>query len=185
MERFHGSFEYSLDGKGRLILPARLRIHFESKRVLVSCYVDRCLAVWTPQQFDRHLARAEAMEGRGLVGRNLARALSAMSAEVELDGQWRLTIPPNLRDYAGLEPERPVTVVGALNRIELWRAELWKQQMQPSLESLADGTSPLFLGEPLLGEQLLAGSGPPGTAAGTGVAQPVGSPQAQASGAQK
>ncbi len=144
MERFYGNFEYALDAKGRVILPARLRSQFETKRCLVSCYVDRCLAVWTPDEFNRHLARAESMESRGAEGRNLARTLSAMSAEVEIDGQWRLTIPGSLRDYAGLEPERPVMVIGALNRVELWQADLWRQRMAPSLESLANGTSDLF-----------------------------------------
>ncbi|HET9061176.1 MAG TPA: division/cell wall cluster transcriptional repressor MraZ [Acidimicrobiales bacterium] len=144
MERFYGSFEYALDAKGRIILPARLRSQFETKRALVSCYVDKCLAVWTPDEFNRYLERAESMEGHGAEGRNLARTLSALSAEVEIDGQWRLTIPANLRHYAGLEPERPVMVIGALNRIELWQVDLWQQRMAPSLESLADGTSPLF-----------------------------------------
>jgi len=144
VERFHGSFEYSLDAKGRLILPARLRNDFDTKRAYVSCYMDRCLAVWAPEEFTRHLAWAEAMERHGSEGRNLARTLSALSAEMEIDAQWRLTIPPNLREYAGLEPDKPVMVIGALNRIELWQAELWRQRMAPSLESLANGTSPLF-----------------------------------------
>lgn len=144
VERFYGSFEYSLDAKGRIILPARLRAPFEIKRALVSAYVDSCLALWTPEEFNHHLARAETMEGHGAEGRNLARTLSALSAEVEIDGQWRLTIPGNLRDYAGLEPEKPVMVIGALNRIELWQSDLWKQRMALSLESLANGTSPLF-----------------------------------------
>ena len=150
MERFYGSFEYSLDAKGRIILPARLRSQFDTKRALVSCYVDRCLALWTPDEFNHHLARAEAMEGRGSEGRNLARTLSALSAEVEIDGQWRLTIPANLREYAGLEPDRPVMVIGALNRIELWQVGLWRERMAPSLESLANGTSALFSDQPAL-----------------------------------
>jgi MraZ protein len=150
VERFYGSFEYSLDAKSRVILPSRLRAQFETKRAVVSAYVDRCLALWTPEEFDHHLSRAEAFEGHGSEGRNLARLLSAMSSEVEIDGQWRLTIPANLRDYAGLEPEKQVVVSGALNRIELWQADLWKQRMAPSLESLANGTSALF-SEPTAG----------------------------------
>ena len=144
VDRFYGSFEYSLDVKGRIIMPARLRAQFETKRAHVSCYVDRCLAVWTPDEFNRHLSRIEAMEGYGSEGRNLARTLSALSTEVDIDGQWRLTIPANLREYARLELEKPVMVIGALNRIELWQVELWKERMAPSLESLANGTSPLF-----------------------------------------
>jgi MraZ protein len=148
VERFHGTFEYSLDPKGRLILPARLRGDFDTRKAYVSAYMERCLAVWPPRQFSRYLARAEAMESRGSEGRNLARVLSAMSAEVELDAQWRLTIPPNLREYAGLEPDQPVMVVGALTRVELWQVELWHQRTAASVESLANGTSELFF-EPL------------------------------------
>jgi MraZ protein len=149
VERFYGSFEYLLDAKGRIILPARLRAPFETKRALVSGYLDRCLAIWTPEQFNQHLlAKAEAMEAHGSEGRDLARTLSALSNEVEIDGQWRLTIPSNLREYAGLEPEKPVMVIGALNRVELWQTDLWARRMAPSLESLANGTSPLFLEQP-------------------------------------
>jgi MraZ protein len=149
VERFYGSFEYLLDAKGRIILPARLRGPFETKRALVTGYLDRCLAIWTPEQFNQHLlAKAEAMEGHGSEGRDLARIISALSNEVEIDGQWRLTIPSNLREYAGLEPDKPVMVIGALNRIELWQADLWARRMAPSLESLANGTSPLFSEQP-------------------------------------
>ena len=58
--------------------------------------------------------------------------LSALSSEVEIDGQWRLTIPANLREYAGLEPEKPVMVIGALNRIELWQTELRASAWRPA-----------------------------------------------------
>lgn len=159
VEHFHGSYEYGIDGKGRLILPSRLRGPFETKKAVVSCYVDRCLALWTPEEFTRYLSRAEEMEAHGSEGRNLARALSALSAEVELDGQWRVTIPGNLRDYADLELDRPVMVVGVLNRIELWRADLWRQRMAPSLQSLADGTSALFSNGPAPVAQRAGASG--------------------------
>lgn len=147
VERFHGTFEYSLDAKGRLIFPARLRGEFDTKRGYVSAHLDGCLAVWTPTGFsEHHLARAMAMEDRGPEGRNLARVLSAWSAEVEFDAQWRLTIPPNLREYARLEPEQPVMVIGALSHVELWQVELWRQCTAASVESLANGTSELFSG---------------------------------------
>ena len=144
MERFYGSFEYVLDAKGRVILPARLRSAFDGKRALVSAYVEKCLAVWTPEGFDRYLAKAETLESHGPAGRALARTLHAMSADVEIDAQGRLSIPPNLRDWAGLQVDGPVAIYGAGNRVELWKPEEWRQKMASSLESLADGTSPLF-----------------------------------------
>ena len=159
VERFYGSFEHTLDAKGRVILPSRLRSHFDSRQALVSCYVDRCLAVWTPDEFGVYLSRAQAMEERGSEGRNLARALSAMSAPVEVDGQWRLTIPPNLREWAGLQVDSPLMVIGALNRIELWQPDLWRQRMAPSLDSLADGTSLLFSDQPAAAGAPVPGAG--------------------------
>lgn len=144
MERFYGSFEYSLDAKGRVILPARLRSPFEGKRALISCYVDKCLAVWTPDEFEHFLAKAEAMESRGPEGRSLARALTAMSADVEFDGQWRLSIPGHLREWAGLRVDSPVMITGAGKKVELWQVDHWRESMAPALESLADGNNALF-----------------------------------------
>jgi MraZ protein len=160
VERFYGSYEYSVDAKGRIILPSRLRGPFETKRALVSVYIDGCLAVWTSEEFNGLLSRAAAMEDQGTDGRYSARALTAMSSEVDIDGQWRLTIPPVLREWAGLQVDSPVMVIGALNRIELWQPDLWRQGMASSLASLANGTSPLFA-QRALG----IGSAPP--AAGT------------------
>jgi MraZ protein len=145
VERFCGTYDYNLDSKGRLILPAPLRGAFETKRAVVSHYLERCLAIWTPELFDHYLAAAELMEVYGQEGRNLARSLSAHSSEVEFDGQWRVTVPPAMRNYAELEPDQPVTVVGANNRVELWRPSRWKEKDAKSEQELADGTSQLFL----------------------------------------
>ncbi len=144
MERFHGTFEFSLDAKGRLILPARFRNEFDTRQAYVSAFVGGCLALFPPEQFTRYLARAEDMEARGPQGRHMARVLSALSTDVEFDAQWRVTIPPHLREFAGLEANQPVTILGALNRVELWKADQWRQQVADGIQSLIDGTSPLF-----------------------------------------
>jgi MraZ protein len=144
VERFHGTFEFSLDAKGRLILPARFRNEFDTRQAYVSAFVGGCLALFPPAQFAKYLARAEAMESRGPEGRHMARVLSALSTDVEFDAQWRITIPPHLREFASLEPNRPVTVLGALNRVELWQAEKWHQSVADGVQSLIDGSSPLF-----------------------------------------
>ena len=100
--------------------------------------------MFPPEQFKRYLARAEAMEARGPQGRRMARVLSALSTDVEFDAQWRVTIPPHLREFAGLEASQPVTILGALDRVELWKADQWHQQVAEGIQSLIDGTSPLF-----------------------------------------
>jgi MraZ protein len=144
VERFHGTFEFSLDAKGRLILPARFRNEFDTRQAYVSAFAGGCLALFPPAQFNQYLARAEAMEARGPEGRDMARVLSALSTDVEFDAQWRVTLPTHLRDFAGLEPNQPVMVLGTLSRVELWQAEQWRQRMARGIESLINGTSPLF-----------------------------------------
>jgi MraZ protein len=144
VERFHGTFEHSLDAKGRLILPARLRSHFDTKEAYVSVYPERCLAVWPPAQFSRHLARAEIMETRGSEGRLLARALTGMSTDAEFDGQWRLTIPPSLREYAGLQ--RDCAVIGANTRLEIWDATAWTSYLEQQEDAFADASEEVLPG---------------------------------------
>jgi division/cell wall cluster transcriptional repressor MraZ len=76
--------------------------------------------------------------------RQMARAIAAHSSRVDIDTQWRITVPSACREWAGLGTESPVMVVGVLDRIELWKVELWRERMAPSMESLANGTSQLF-----------------------------------------
>ncbi|HTW08021.1 MAG TPA: hypothetical protein VME46_10945 [Acidimicrobiales bacterium] len=146
MEPLYGSFEHSLDSKGRVIVPAPLRGAFERNKdaAVVSCYLERCLAVWPPGEFGHRLAMAMAAQDLGQEQRQMARALTGYSTKVDIDTQWRITVPAPWREYAGLDGETPVMVVGVLDRIELWRADMWREKMAPSMEGLANGTSRLF-----------------------------------------
>ena len=133
--RFFGRHEHSLDLKGRVILPARFRTAFESGGFL-SQYTSRCLALWTPDEFDVQLERMEALQDAGRDELNLARYLAAGSVAVEVDRQGRFAIPAHMREFARLESD--VLVNGAINRIELWSPVLWAQKVQPSERALTD-----------------------------------------------
>lgn len=144
---FVGWYDFSLDPKGRVVIPARLRAGFETKRAYVCSYPEGCAAVFTVPEFERRfLLRAMRLDGRGQDGRKLARAISAQAQEVDIDAQWRLTVPPKQREYAKLEPNSPVVVVGALNRVELWQPERWEGQFAPANEKLLNGTD-IFAGD--------------------------------------
>jgi MraZ protein len=125
--RFVGRYEHSLDGKGRIILPARFRSSFESL-ALVSKYNERCLAIWTPEAFDRKADEMALLLDGTPEERARARAWSMGSAEVDLDRQGRVAIPSYLREFAGLADGSTVLVHGALNHIELWNPDAWGAQ---------------------------------------------------------
>ena len=136
MARFFGRYEHSLDEKGRVILPAKFRGPFEHGGYL-SEYQDGCLSLWTPEQFELQM---EAMLERAATGRSerhMARVWASNSQELEIDRQGRMSIPPRLRAYAGLEGD--VLVLGAIDRVELWNRELWDQKVLPEEERLTQG----------------------------------------------
>ena len=125
--RFFGSYEHSLDAKGRVILPAKLRPPFEHGGYL-SQYHEGCLALWTPEEFEKQmLTRQEA--ATTAQDRNLARIWASGTHEVEVDRQGRLAIPALLREFAGLGGD--VLVHGAIDRVELWDPAAWEQRVKP------------------------------------------------------
>jgi MraZ protein len=120
--RFVGRFEHSLDVKGRIILPARYRPSFDTV-AYVSKHTERCLALWTPEAFERKLDEMAAIVDRSAQDRAMVRAWASGSTEVELDKQGRVALPSYLREYAHLEDA--VLIHGAITHIEVWDPQEW------------------------------------------------------------
>jgi MraZ protein len=137
--RFVGRHEHSLDVKGRIILPARYRASFDTA-AFISKHNERCLALWTPEAFERKLDEMEAIQDRSPQDRSMVRAWAAGSVEVELDRQGRVAIPSYLREYAGLESA--VLIHGAITHLELWNPQEWEIRGAPGDAELADPTIP-------------------------------------------
>ncbi|MGB9111166.1 MAG: division/cell wall cluster transcriptional repressor MraZ [Acidimicrobiales bacterium] len=118
---FFGRYDHSLDAKGRLILPSRLRTRLGT-RFFLTAHLEECLALWPPETFE---AEVESRESRAVDTwtRNATREWFAKVAEVEHDTQGRVVIPVELRDYAALE--RDVIVIGVHDHVELWSPGRW------------------------------------------------------------
>ena len=120
--RFVGSYEHSLDAKGRVILPAKLRPHFMPTGFL-SPHLEDCLALWTQEEFDKEAeSRLEASEV-DVASRNDVRSWASQVNEVAVDPQGRMPIPPGLRAHARIDQD--VLIVGMINRVELWCPRVW------------------------------------------------------------
>jgi MraZ protein len=120
--RFFGRFEHTLDAKGRLILPAKLRGAFGQLGYLAP-HLEGCLALWTPDEFEQEVSSRLARAELGAASRNEVREWSAAVFEAEIDRQGRMPVPQHLRAYARLEQE--VLVIGMINRVELWSPAVW------------------------------------------------------------
>lgn len=137
---FLGSFEHSLDAKGRVALPVRFREVLSSNgetRLVLTGNVDpgaKCLVAYPNAQwqaFQNRLAELPQFDPDVI---QLKRLLIGGASEVNLDRQGRILIPPMLRDYAGLDGS--VLFAGLGPTIELWDRSLWEEQRSRAQESL-------------------------------------------------
>jgi MraZ protein len=117
-----GTHTPKLDDKGRVILPAKFRDDL-GDGIVVTRGQERCLYVFSTEEFERVHERIREAPLSNKQARDFLRMfLSGASAE-KPDSQNRITIPPHLRTYAGLERELIVTGVGA--HAEIWNADAW------------------------------------------------------------
>lgn len=123
---FRGHYEYALDAKNRLSIPARFRAAFSSGVVLAKD-PEPCVAAWTPDGHESIIERAlGGLNPMGAQYRKLARFYQGNSFEVELDSAGRVTLPPPLLAHAGIEKE--VVVVGVGDHLEVWGRDRWTSQ---------------------------------------------------------
>lgn len=121
---FLGSYQHTVDEKGRLTLPAKWRSELAGG-VVVTRGLENCLFVYPKSRFEEY-ARQVELQGIELAdARAWARYLGAMAADVEPDKQGRILVPENLRKFARLDGD--VVVIGAMSHLEVWNATLYEE----------------------------------------------------------
>lgn len=119
---FVGEYHHTIDDKGRLAMPAKMRRDLEDGAV-VTRGVDRCLFVYSRQEWQKLAEKIAALPLADPKARSFSRTMLAGAMEVEFDKFGRVLLPGYLRDYADLKGE--VVVAGLFNRIELWSKSAW------------------------------------------------------------
>jgi MraZ protein len=120
---FLGTHAPKLDDKGRVILPAKFRDELSSGLVITRG-LERCLFVFSQREFETvhdKIRQAPLTDKRG---RDFVRMFLSGASQELADSQHRVTIPPTLREYAGLD--RDLTVIGVGNRAEIWATSAWE-----------------------------------------------------------
>lgn len=119
---FLGEYEHTIDAKGRLAVPARLRTQMD-RGAVISKGMGTCLSVYTFEMWERKSNElASGMSSEEL--RDFERRIYPSASEVELDGQGRIVIPSKLRAYANLGSA--VTVAGVRDHFEIWDRATWQ-----------------------------------------------------------
>lgn len=135
---FLGTHTPRLDEKGRLFLPARYRDDVAGG-VVITKGQERCLYVFPAQEFARKAEQLQSTPLSAKAARDYARQFFGSAYDEKPDRQGRVTLPPGLRAYAGLE--RDCVVVGAGTRLEIWNAEAWaayEAEQEPAFAELTE-----------------------------------------------
>jgi len=141
---FLGTHTPRLDDKGRIFLPAKFRDEL-SEGLVVTRGQERCLNVWPSAEFRTYTQNLNKDRDASKADRAFMRMLFAGASAENADKQGRVTLPPVLRDYAGLN--RDCIVIGAFDHVEIWDAESWaaySDEQEPAFAdwSERDTTSP-------------------------------------------
>ena len=127
-----GEFQYSVDDKGRVIIPPAFR-DFVEDGMVVTRGMDSCLFVFPMRSWQQIEESLTALPLTDTGSRNFVRFFYSGAAKAKLDSTGRIGLPPTLRKFANLEGN--VMVVGAPNRLEIWNEDQWLANLDAVQES--------------------------------------------------
>lgn len=120
---FMGTYDHSIDAKGRVIVPAKFREALGDSFV-VTFGLDGCLFVYPEEEWEDFVKQLKELPG-SKEARKLQRYFMAGAAPCDVDRQGRVLIPSNLRDKAGLDKD--IVFVGVMSKIEIWSKKRWDE----------------------------------------------------------
>lgn len=124
---FIGEYNHSVDAKGRVSLPTRLREEL-STTFYITRGMENCLFVYDAETWKVMDEKISQLKLTKKAARNFTRMFYSGAMEVSLDKQGRFLIPPHLRAFAAIDKD--VVIIGVSERIEIWAKEHWDSYME-------------------------------------------------------
>ena len=119
-----GEYRHSIDEKGRLIVPSKLR-DLLGKEFIATKGLDKCLYLYPMEEWKHVEEQLRAKIMTDPASRRVVRFFLAGAVPCELDKQGRVLIPSQLREFAGID--RDVVLAGMLTRLEVWDEKNWDE----------------------------------------------------------
>ncbi len=138
---FRGSFEHTIDEKGRVSIPSKFRevlVGRNDSRLIVTKFIlasFRCLDVYPYaewENFEQDLRKKPRFDQNFL---KIETFYLSNAQECTVDKQSRILIPPLLREYAGLKKD--VMFAAALEKFRIWNKAIWQEFNEESEKALA------------------------------------------------
>lgn len=132
---FIGEYSYTIDPKGRIAIPSKLRKTLMKGAVLTRG-LDNCLFVFSLEDWHQMAEKIKALPLSQANSRAFSRLMLAGAMDVKLDNQGRILIPDYLRKYAGLR--KKIVLAGVYNRLEIWDEKEWKKYKEKTEKESGD-----------------------------------------------
>ncbi len=143
---FMGEYSHSIDAKGRLIIPSKLREQL-GESFVVTKGLDGCLFIYTNEEWENIEAKFREVPLTTKDARKFSRFFFAGASQLDVDKQGRILVPSLLREFAGLKKE--VVLVGVLDRVEVWDKEKWESSVDfddDDMDEIAEHMASLGVG---------------------------------------
>jgi MraZ protein len=127
---FKGSFHYTVDSKGRINIPAKMRKNLSpdaNSAFVITRGLDNCIFVYPNDEWAKREAELGKLEQTNKEARLYTRLLLEYASDVELDGQHRIVLTKELMEYAKISGD--VLILGVFDRIEVWNPEEYKKYL--------------------------------------------------------
>ena len=141
---FIGEYEHSVDAKGRVIMPAKLREDIGEK-FIVTKGLDGCLFAYSYEEWTNFEGKLKTLPLTNKNARDFVRFFLSGAVECEFDKQGRINLVNSLIEYAGLKKE--CTIIGVNDRLEIWALDKFNNLMEENFEQLDVISENLFDGD--------------------------------------
>ncbi len=121
---FIGEYEHSVDVKGRIIMPSKLRENIGEK-FIVTKGLDKCLFAYSKSEWANFEEKLKTLPLTNKNARDFVRFFLSGAVECEIDRQGRFLVPANLRTYANIDKE--IVIIGVGTRLEIWNKSSWTE----------------------------------------------------------
>lgn len=123
MKLFLGEYGHSLDDRGRVTLPRKIREELGERELILAKGFDPCIFGFDRGSWEKEAAKHLDTPVTEISGRKLRRYLFSSAQKQEIDKLGRILLPAQLKEYASIG--RDVSVIGAGDHFEIWDRETW------------------------------------------------------------
>ena len=124
----------SIDSKGRLAIPAKYREHLlanqESQIVVTRDPQYPSLKIYPGSAWNKIAAELQSLQGLDPIVRNLQWTILGNASVNDFDpsGRMLILITSELREYADINAQNRIALVGMGNKFEIWNEKNWEMR---------------------------------------------------------